>query len=888
MSRRSTSWRLAPALLIVLLLSACGSSNLTPAPTGATTGPQRPAGPTAGRELGTAVFEVDVESGQVEVTPLEGDATNRAVFNGSAVTFEASKLTQQTGQTESLSLSVRMTNRFGAPIGRDYLRVLVGEIRVSGPLTASLQNEVTSDPLSMSGLRGLTFVPGGAYLVTRFSTNRLYLVENGQASVFAGQGSAGFEDGNAVTARFNRPNDVIYHAAQDAFYVTDTGNHLIRRVSRDGTVTTIAGTRAQGAADGPGDQATFSAPQFINVDLDGSLVVTTGDGAIRRVRLTAGDPTQAASYLVSTVATGLKSPMGIAVGPDRTVYVAERAANRVRAIFTNGENVVIAGTGSAGTTQGYGNVAQLSGPVGLGWARDSLIVANSTGHDIRHIFLREGDTPWLASNWFVDQIAGASTPGFRDGVGLNALFNTPWGLRARDDGTIIVSDVQNSAIRRLGVPPVIQPTTPSSSGPHIVSVINATGAYGGMSEALPYFDYALPAGGLAPGATTDALEWQFAAATSVGRFRFVVTVEAQPNGNISPEGGHQTGAPRLRVQTVIRNSSQGPTDALSERDGAGQTATINQDTRGLAVDPDGVVYLASPRTVRRYDPRTNTITTIAGNPLEAGRAEGDGPTARFSELSGIAAPRPGVVYVADWPNYVIYVLLNTTGDPTNASDWQVTQILGTGQWGNAGDQNPTGFGAPQDIASTSDRTIWIVDSNSHVLLAACSSEDIADPLRWTVVKVAGGQHAEDRDLTDNPPRFNLPRAIAIGPDRAAYVADTENHRIRRVTADGTTTIFSGRPATVGLAPGYVDGEASSARYTYPSGIASDPAGNLFVVTDDRIRRVSPTGTATTLFSTQMRTSNFVRGIAVAPGGDVWFADQTGLRRISRIIATGSP
>ncbi|HAZ62481.1 MAG TPA: hypothetical protein DCZ72_02550 [Armatimonadetes bacterium] len=909
MSHRPTARRLAPALLIALLLTACGSSNVRTTPTGPTTGPQSPTSPTAKRPVGTALFEVDLKSRKVTVTPLDGDATNRAVFNGSAIKFEAGAV--EVLPDEQASIGVRVTNQFGAPIGRDYLRVL---LNAAGPeddndgTDAQRQVAVSTDPLGMSGLRGLTFGRDGAYVVTRFSTNRLYLVENGHASVFAGQGSAGFADGNAGVARFNRPTDVIYHAGQDAFFVTDTGNHRIRRIDRNGTVNTIAGTYKPGSTDGLGHVATFNAPQFIDVDPDGSLVVTTGDGAVRRITHTGGAQTASVHYMVSTVASGLTTPAGIAVGADRTIYVAEQSAHRIRALGTNGENVVIAGTGAPGTADGAGDVATLRRPVGLGWARDSLVVADSGGNSVRWLFLREGASPWSASSWRVLRIAGSQYhfgTGSDDGQGINARFNTPWGLRARADGTVILTDVQNSSVRRLGLPPSTQKVLPTISSWGWMWFQNPTGSYQAYGGSQPYYDFDLPQGSLAPGATTDEASWVFSTEEGVDTYRFTATVEGPPSGKVSPEGGHGENSNTLRMQTVIlsvRLASLRDEGSI-ERDGIPGFATINDDTRGLAVDPDEAVYLASPHAVRRYDPRTNTITTIAGHLTEAGRATGDGTTARFTDLTGIAAPRPGVVYVADKAHHGVYALINTSGDRNNPSDWHVTQAIGNNMAGVPGGYNPRGVTGPRGIGSTSAHSVWIIDSGNRVLLASCATENFGDPDHWSVAVAAGSRDTVETGDTDDPVRFNNPMAVAVGVDRAAYVVDTGNHKIRRVRDGLGVSTFSG-PAPGTVTPGYADGAASSALYTNPIGIASDTAGYLYVVTDDGVRRVSPTGTATTILrsgdygdwdaasgstaQTSVLPATTVRGIAVAPGGDLWYVDAAGLRRLSRIVGTGSP
>lgn len=900
--------RLAPGslFLLALLLAACGSSssNQPPADGPAGAGPLGPAAPDApaARESGTARFDVDVDTGQVQVTPLAGDTTSRAVFNGSAVTFNAAQLVDQPGSSGIRVLDVSLTNRFGAPIGRDYLRVVISHLTPGNNLIAELrkQVQVSGTSLGLSGLRGLTFAPDGSYLVVRVADNRIYRVQNNQATVFTGRATAGYKDGAPDVAQFSQPNDVVYHAQHNAYYVTDTGNHRIRRVDLNGRVTTVAGTGSAGATNGPGNTATLNAPMMMDVDRNGALVVTTADGRVRRITLGSGSPSLPASYTVATLSSGLTAPAGIAAAPDGSIYVAERTAHRIRVIAPNGSRAVIAGTGTAGQQDGAGDIATFRNPVGLAWVRGALVVADSSGHKIRLVTLAPGTQASTASNWRVVNLAGASdgTSGNAIGQGNAARFNTPWGLRAREDGTVIVVDVQNNAVRRLSVPDgALSTGVGSSATGEPVQVANATGHYGLAQGSRPFFDYAVGAARLGSGATTDAQEWWFSVPDRVRTFSFIATVEASTGGEAPPEGSHQATNARVRIQTVIRRTP-GNTTAPTQRDGPAEQATLRSVTYGLAVAPDGVVYIASDLNVRRYDPRTNQITLIAGHANELGNSGGDGTTARFNNVTGIVAPRPDLVYVGDYHNASIWALQLTGTDPNAASSWTVTRILGTGTVGVPTSIAGSPLGNVHLLAAVTDRGIWFTDNQSRICLATCSSSDVAVPSNWRVATLAG---SDGVGTTDYPARFDNPRGIAVGSDGAAYVADHGNNKVRRINETGQASTLAG--ATLGVSPaGYADGAANDARFDQPHALARDKAGYTYVADMNGLRRISPTGQVSTVLKRSLigadgfgaeasiGTANGVSvvGMAVAPDGDIWLVDGIGLRRVSRVISNGSP
>ncbi len=445
-----------------------------------------------------------------------------------------------------------------------------------------------------------------------------------------------------------------------------------------------------------------------------------------------------------------------------------------------------------------------------------------------------------------------------------------------------------------------------------ILVANASGRYGTADGGRPFFDYDLKTLGpgaprasgaatLASGASTAAQAWWFDVPDRVRTFSFIATVEASTDGKASPEGTAGATNPRIHVQTVIKMAASAEAASLGQHDGPAELATVSRDNVGLAVAPDGAVYLTSGTTVRRYDPKSNKITTIAGATNVVGETAGSGvvaTTARFASLSGIAAPLVDLLFVADFGKPRIYALQLQGGDAAQARNWAVSSIIGTGTSGAPDGSVTSPIRGPWGLAAASEHQIWFSDSESQICLATRGAEEASAPLNWRVQMVAGGGPGS----TDNPPLFNLPYGLAVGHDGALYIADRHNHKIRRLTESSIVSTVAGA-ASGGTSPaGYVDGDAATARFNTLGDLVRDTAGYLYAVDEAGLRRVSPTGQVSTVVRRRSpATDGFgaaasvwwparerLVALGVAPDGDIWLIDDAGLRRVSRVITSGTP
>ncbi|MCA1562276.1 MAG: gluconolaconase [Acidobacteria bacterium] len=305
------------------------------------------------------------------------------------------------------------------------------------------------------------------------------------AAVLAGDGTAGMRDGDAARARFSDPFGVA--ASEDGtIYVADAGDaQRVRRITPNGVVSTLAGGD-EGYADGSGAAAQFSSPSGLAIARDGTVYVAdTGNNAIRRitrdgvVSTAAGD--RAAGHRDGTGHKArFNGPVGIAVNTAGQVIVADTYNDRIRVIQQDGTVVTVAGSGQPGSMDGESSEARFHTPCGAAVdAVGNIYVADTGNGAVRMIspagvvstigpmpedgLLRptgiavsgaglvyvtddRGRIVEIAPGVSVRTLAG-SRPGFADGSGLDARFRNLAGLALASPGRLVVTDPRNALVR---------------------------------------------------------------------------------------------------------------------------------------------------------------------------------------------------------------------------------------------------------------------------------------------------------------------------------------------------------------------------------------------------------------------------------------------------------
>ncbi|HKS30646.1 MAG TPA: hypothetical protein VJS44_22660 [Pyrinomonadaceae bacterium] len=281
---------------------------------------------------------------------------------------------------------------------------------------------------------------GNVYVSDAGENNRIRkLTPEGAVTTLAGA-DEGFQDGQGAGAKFNTPSALAVDA-QDNLYVADTGNNAVRKIAPDGTVTTLAGGGEAGYMDGASRDARFNAPIGVAVDSDGSVYVAdTYNDRIRKVAKDGQVTTVAGGgaspgYLDGpALSASFDTPCGLLVTPKGELYIADTGNNAIRRLTKEGQVTTLASAGPMTENQSL-----LFAPVGLALTHDGILYA--VGND-------RGRVAQIWPDGLAFATAGAGS-GFSDGEGDAARFNSPAGLAIDRRGSLYVADAANYLVRKL-------------------------------------------------------------------------------------------------------------------------------------------------------------------------------------------------------------------------------------------------------------------------------------------------------------------------------------------------------------------------------------------------------------------------------------------------------
>jgi serine/threonine-protein kinase len=300
--------------------------------------------------------------------------------------------------------------------------------------------------------------PDDSVYVGDWAVHRVRKVSpGGKVSAYAGNGQGGSsgDGGPARRATLAAPSGLAVDAAGNV-YVADGGNNKVRKISPDGSITTAVGTGAEGASGdgGPATKATLNTGTQFGLALDpsGTLYLTDfSNSKIRRVSKDGTIDTLAGTGTEGFAGDGgpaggaeLNRPIAVAADKNGNVYIADWGNNRVREVTKDGRITTVAGNGDYGFSGdgGPATSAQLYGPVGVAVdGRGNLFIADYGNHRVRKV------TP----DGRIGTVAGNGLPGFGGdgGPADQARVTSPFGVAVDPAGTLFIADYGNHRIRKV-------------------------------------------------------------------------------------------------------------------------------------------------------------------------------------------------------------------------------------------------------------------------------------------------------------------------------------------------------------------------------------------------------------------------------------------------------
>jgi uncharacterized protein (TIGR03437 family) len=595
----------------------------------------------------------------------------------------------------------------------------------------------------------------------------------------------------------NAPLGPVWGVAIDSahnLFAADEGNNLVVKITPDGVLTVVAGNGQAGFGGdgGPATAGSLNVPRGVTVDGAGNLYIA--DFQNNRIRAVRPDGTifTAAGNGNSGVSgdggpatrAAVGGSPGIVVDAAGNLYIAQLYFNRVRKVSSDGTITTVAGNGVAGFS-GDGLLAidaQLYYPEKVFLdAVGNLYIADTINYRVRKV----------SPGGIITTVAGTGVARFSGdgGPATAASFYAPRDVVPDSTGSLFIADWGNNRIRKV-----------DSNG--IISTIAGNGAYRFSGDGGP---------------ATSAL-LQLAFPTEV----FVVGVAVDALGNLYLADCNNHRVRRVGADGIINTVAGNGTAGFSGDGGPAVNAQIGYP-KGLAVDGNRNLYIADRWNgrIRKVSP-DGIIATAAGT--GSGVFSGDGGPATRASLYNpydVAEDASGNLYILDMSHYRVRKV--------NASGI-ISTVAGNGVQGFSGDGGPA-TSAPLDphaIAVDTGGNLYISDDQR------IRKVDASGVVRTVAGNGTPGFSGDGGPATTGS--LYYPEGITVDGAGNLYIADSYNHRIRKVSAAGVISTVAGDGAAGFSGDG---GPATRASLNFPSGVTTDPAGNLYITDlwNDRIRKV---------------------------------------------------
>jgi len=544
-------------------------------------------------------------------------------------------------------------------------------------------------------------------------------------------------------------------------------------------------------------------------------------------------------YRIDTVAGGnnvgdrgpashapLRDCQGVAVDRAGNIYVADPGDQRVRKISPAGTITTVAGNGTAGFSgdDGPADLAQLNLPYGVSAdPSGNLYIADLGNSRIRRV----------SPTGVITSLAG--------------VFKAPRNVLADALGNVYVSEFDGNRVRRIntdGTITVIAGTgTRGRSGDFGLAALATLNSPAGLALDPAGILYVADSGNsvirkLSGGMITTVLGTGVPGSQTPSQLNLPTGVTLDAFGNL-----------------YIADSGNGRIRKLSP---SGTVSTVAMPARDVAIDSTGGLLVANAERVTKLLV-SGATATLAGDGSYFFRGDGGPATdARLNLPGAVAVNAAGLLTIADTGNSRVRTVSASGTISTGTSDKSLR--------------------APTSLSFDSQSNLLIADPPSAFIWKLNSSA-------FSPAAGNGFQSFNGEGFSALNSSLSLPSGVVAIPGGGFFIADTANHRVRRVNTGGTMLTAAGNER--GGWNG--DGVALAASLNSPTALALDSAGALYIADtgNDRIRKLTPDGAIVTVAggSDSGLLLNRPRGLAIDAGGTLWVSD-TGNHRILTLSREG--
>jgi len=710
----------------------------------------------------------------------------------------------------------------------------------SGPATSA----------SLNGPSGVAVDPAGNLYIAdqQNSAIREVLASNGNIITLSGlhsgvNGGYSAEGLPATASTYNYPT-IVRLDGQGNLYIADTINNVIREINRNSPSYNFA-TTAVGSlsSDSPFIYA-------LNNDGNAALTITAGGGTFNLPNPYFNGVT--ASYYLTNLSSGSACPTftntqstngSLAVGSscnydiDFKPTASTNAATMEAFDNTNpagmGQVITLTGTGTS-SAPAVTSISPSSGPT-AGGTSVTITGAGFTGTTGVTI----GGSAATSVTVVSDTSITATTPAGTAGT-ASVVVTTSGGSNAANTLYTYTPPASYTA------PTTTVGSTSASQTAYVtISTAGTLGTISVLTQGVSGLDYAFVSGGSCATGTAYTVgqfctvKYSFAPGAPGVRMGAVVLTSSTPavlgTSYITGTGtGPLAGFTPGTITTVAGNNNIN----YSGNNVPATSAGIGTPT-GVTVDSAGNLYIADDRNavVRKVTAATGIITTVAGNDTDAYSGDnGQATSAAMYLPSSVAVDGAGNLYIADFDNYVIRKVTAATGI--------ITTVAGNNNINYSGNNVPAtsaGIGTPSGVAIDGAGNLYIADPRNSVIREVTAATGL-------ITTVAGNDtdgYSGDNGAATSAAMY-APTGVAVDGAGNLYIADFNNHVIRKVTAStGIITTVAGNN-NINYSGNNVP--ATSAGIGTPTDVAVDGAGNLYIA-DDRNAVVRKVTAATGLITT---------------------------------------